>query len=120
MIPPKYAKKVNVTVSHDFSTDATFEIGNISTTEHDVIIEGYGFSYSSLNSYQFDENGDEAVYDVNVGSPMHLCIENANWENNPDAYIGDVEQLSFHGVRVSLFSQFKTGWRTLLPRLIVV
>lgn len=83
MTPPKYAKKVNVTVSHDFSTDATFEIGNISTTEHDVIIEGYGFSYSSLNSYQFDENGDEAVYDVNVGSPMHLYIENANWENNP-------------------------------------
>lgn len=109
MIPPKYAKKVNVTVSHDFSTDATFEIGNISTTEHDVSIEGYGFSYSSLNSYQFDENGDEAVYDVNVGSPMHLYIENANWENNPDAHIGDVEQLNFHGVRVSLFSQFKTG-----------
>ena len=73
----------NQSMGYVFAWDATFEIGNISTTEHDVIIEGYGFSYSSLNSYQFDENGDEAVYDVNVGSPMHLYIENANWENNP-------------------------------------
>ena len=91
------AKKVNLTVTFNYTKEAFFTIDNIQTEVYEAEVASSSATRQvSLNAYQCNSDVILDQYPVNVGTVMNLCIETGD-DEAADVTIADIEYLGFEG-----------------------